>query len=110
VGGCGSRSALKLSFVAGGEFARYENKSHPENNLCSWWGEIKISGRDSSLVLRVVKRDNEHRFVDRTVVTVNTNRNYVFLSELKQIKFHFCTRHPAAKTASPRPRFGEIFL
>jgi hypothetical protein len=48
----------------------------PENNLYTC-GVPKISGRDSSLVLRVVKRDNEHRFLDRTVVTVNTNRNYV---------------------------------
>ena len=76
-----SRSALKLSFVAGRELLGMRNKSHPEQS-CSLRSDPKISGRDSSLVLRVVKRDNEHRFVDRAVVTVNTNRNYVLLGRM----------------------------
>jgi hypothetical protein len=42
----------------------------PENNLRTW-------GATQRSPLRAVKRDNEHRFVDRVVVTVNNNRYYV---------------------------------
>jgi hypothetical protein len=67
----------EVSFVTGREFAMYENKSHPKQSL---YLVVTQRSPDERLVscFTCCKTRYEHLFVDRDVVTVNTNRNYVF--------------------------------
>ncbi len=64
----------EASFVTGREFARYENKSHPKQSL--YLVVTQRSPEETRLLFTCCKTRYEHHFVDRDVVTVNTN-NYV---------------------------------
>jgi hypothetical protein len=64
--------------VEGREFAMYENKSHPKQSLS--FAVTQRSPEETRLLFYVLQNEIEHGFVDRAVVPVNTNRNYVVLS------------------------------